>query len=82
MRIPNWLIVAACLLMSLPLGWSLGVMAAYLMVGKELGVLPAATIPFGIVAGILFALSPVLTPGKRLLIMAVGSGAFLLLPLA
>jgi hypothetical protein len=73
MRIPSW-VVAASLPAALPFGWGLGVVAAHLMAGHDFGQLLALTVPLCIVAAVAFALSPLLTPGKRLAILSIGTG--------
>ncbi|HET7851085.1 MAG TPA: hypothetical protein VFL51_18710 [Pseudolabrys sp.] len=78
MRIPNWVVVTAALLAALPFGWALGVFAAYLIAGPDFGQLPAITVIFGIIAAVVFALSPILTPAIRLAIMVAGTGLFML----
>jgi hypothetical protein len=75
------MIIAAAVLAALPFGWGLGVMAAYLLAGPDFGQLPALTVPLAIIAAIVFALSPVLSAPKRLLIMVAGTGLFILLSL-
>jgi len=79
MRIPSWILVAAAVAASFPFGWGVGVGAACLLVGAELGVFPVLTIIPSIIGAIAFAVSPVLTPGKRLAILVVGTGFFILL---
>ncbi|MBV8934856.1 MAG: hypothetical protein JO320_09640 [Alphaproteobacteria bacterium] len=79
MRVRSWAIIAAAVIAALPFGWGLGLTAAYLIAGHDFGQLPALTVPLGIVAAIAFALSPLLTPGKRLAILVIGSGLFILL---
>ena len=52
----------------------LGVVAAHLMAGHDFRQLLALTVPLCIVAAVAFALSPLLTPGKRLAILSIGTG--------
>ena len=73
-----WLTVAA-MLMAIPFGWGLGVLAAYVVAGKEFGQLPVATVPLGIIASIAFALWPSIRAGTRLAVMVVGCVAFVVL---
>jgi hypothetical protein len=54
--------------------WWLGVVVAHLMAGHDFGQLLALTVPLNIVAAVAFALSPLLTPGKRLAILSIGTG--------
>lgn len=79
MRVPNWLVVAAAALMALPFGWGLGVVAAYAIAGRNIGQLPALTVPVSIIAALIFAFSSILDAPKRLGIMAVGTALFILL---
>ena len=51
-----------------------GSVAAHLMAGHDFGQLLALTVPLCIVAAVAFALSPLLTPGKRLAILSIGTG--------
>jgi hypothetical protein len=81
MQFPSWAIVAAAVVAAFPFGWSLGVTAAYLLAGPDFGQLPALTVPLGILAAIVFALSPLPSARKRLLIMVAGTGLFILLGL-
>ena len=81
MKVPRWMIVAAAVLAAFPFGWGLGVMVAYLLAGPNFGQLPALTVPLGIIAAIVFALSPLLSVGRRLLIMVAGTGLVILLGL-
>jgi len=76
---PSWLMVAAAAVLALPFGWGLGVLAAYLIAGKNFGQLPAATVPAGIIAALVFALWPSFQPRTRLVVMAAGTAVFLLL---
>jgi len=80
-QFPSWVIVAAAVITALPFGWGLGVIAAYLLAGPSFGQLPALTVPLGIIAAIAFALLPMLSAPKRLLIMAAGTALFVLLSL-
>jgi hypothetical protein len=81
MRIPTWVMVIASVLAALPFGWGLGVVASYLIAGNDFGQLPAITVPLCIIAAIAFALSPLLTPRKRLAFLVIGAGLFMLLGL-
>lgn len=78
MRVPSWLIVAAAVVMAIPCGWGLGVMAAELAVGRDVGVLPVVMIPVGVIGAIVFAVSSVATPLIRLVLLAAGTGLFLI----
>jgi len=77
MRVPSWLIVALAVVMAIPCGWGLGVIAAELAVGRDVGVLPAATIPFGVIGAIVFAVSSVATPLRRLAVLTAATALFL-----
>jgi hypothetical protein len=79
MPIPSWVVVAAAVVAALPFGWGLGVLTAYLLAGRNFGQLPALTVPLAILLSIAFAFSPFLTPVKRLAIMVIGTGLFILL---
>ncbi len=79
MKIPSWLTVAAAVILAIPFGWGLGVLVAYIIAGKDFGQLPVATVPLGIVASIVFALSPSRTPNTRLKILLGGTVLFILL---
>ena len=79
MRVPPWAVVAAAVIAAFPFGWGLGVTSAYLIAGHDFGQLPALTVPLSIVGAGAFALSPLLTPGRRLAILVLGSGLFILL---
>jgi hypothetical protein len=81
MQFPSWAIVAAAVVAAFPFGWGLGVTAAYLLAGPDFGQLPALTVPVGIIAAIVFALLPLLSARKRLLIMVAGTGLLILLGL-
>jgi len=79
MRIPSWLVVTAAVVMALPCGWGLGVVAAEAAVGRDVGVLPALTIPIAVIGLAAFALSPVATPPIRLAILTAGTVLLLLI---
>jgi hypothetical protein len=74
-QVPTWVIVAATLLAALPFGWGLGVLAAYLIGGRDFGQLPVATVPLGLLAAFVLALWPGLPPAKRLKVMVAGAAA-------
>jgi hypothetical protein len=75
MRFPPWVLIIATLLAAFPFGVALGLFAAFLMAGRNLGVLPALTVPFGIIVAIALASLPIRSPGKRLAIMVIGTAA-------
>lgn len=77
MRVPSWVIVTAAVIMAVPFGWGLGVVAAMLIVGRDVGVLPAATIPITVIGSIVFALSSASTPLIRLGVLTGGTVLFL-----
>jgi hypothetical protein len=77
-RIPAWMVVAAAVVAALPCGWGLGVVAAYLIAGPDFGVLPVATIPFGVLATMWFALSRRFGAWTRFTVLIVTTGLFLL----
>jgi hypothetical protein len=78
-RFPSRALSAAAVVSALPFGWGLGVLAAYLLVGPDFGVFPVLTIIPSIAAAMAFAVSPVLTAGKRLAILVIGTGLLMLL---
>ncbi len=78
MRTPSWMVVGFAVVMALPFGWGLGVMIAYVIAGRDFGQLPAATVPLGIVAAIVFAVSPTFDARTRLKVMLAGTAAFVL----
>lgn len=67
------------MVMAVPFGWGIGVLAAYLLAGPDFGQLPAVTVPLGILASIAFALTPVFEPRTRLAVMAGGTMLFILI---
>lgn len=78
MRVAPRVMVVGAVVMALPFGWGLGVFLAYVLAGSSFGQLPAATVPLGIVASLVFALWPSLSPRTRLTVMAAGTVLFLL----
>jgi len=79
MRIPSWLIVTAAVVAALPFGWGLGVLIAHLLLGREIGVFPALTIPVTTVGSIVFALSRTVSPATRLAVMTGGTAVLLIM---
>jgi len=77
MRVPSWIIVAAAVIMAVPFGWGVGVAAAMLAAGRDVGVLPVATIPVATIGSVVFALSSAATPLIRLAVLSVGTALFL-----
>jgi len=75
---PKWVVTAATVVLALPFGWGLGVLAAYLIAGKNFGQLPAATVPLGLIAAVTFALWSSFKVTTRFTVMLVGSAAFIL----
>jgi hypothetical protein len=73
MRLPAWVLTSANVVAAVPFGWSVGVLAAYLVAGRNFGQLPVMTVPVGTVAAIAFARSSLLTPANRLAIMVAGT---------
>jgi hypothetical protein len=78
MRFPRGVIIGAAVVMALPFGWGLGVMAAYLVAGKDFGQLPIMTVPLGLIAAIAFAVLPIVEATTRLKIMVAGTLLFVL----
>jgi hypothetical protein len=64
-----------CLLLVLPFGWMVGVMAAIVLSAGAVGQLPMITIPIALLGSLVFAVVPILPVGTRLLVMSVGSVA-------
>ena len=79
MQLRSWAVVTAAVITAFQFGWGLGVTAAYLLAGPDFGQLPALTVPVGIIAAIIFALLPLMSARRRLLIMVAGTGFFILL---
>ena len=78
MDIPAKAVTAAAVVAAVPCGWALGVIAAQLIAGPDIGVLPAATIPLGVLAAMWLALSSRLGVWTRFTILVVTTGLFLL----
>jgi hypothetical protein len=78
-RLSSWLTVAAAVALALPFGWGLGLLAAYVVAGRNFGQLPALTVPLGILVALVLALWPSLAPATRLKVMLGGSAAFIVL---
>ena len=66
-------------LLALPFGWVWVFFVAYLIGGKNFGQLPAATVPLGILAALVFALRPSLDARFRLKILGVRTALFIFL---
>ena len=79
MRVPSWVLVTAGVIVAFPFGWGLGVFMAFLIAGRDFGQLPALTVLVGLAASIAFAVSSILTPAIRLVIMLAGTVVFLIL---
>ena len=79
-RLPSWVMVTAAVVMAFPFGWGVGLLAAYIIAGKEVGQLPAATVPLGLLGALAFAVSPTAQPTTRFKILS--AGAVLLVALA
>ena len=73
-RIPAPVVLTAAVIAAVPFGWMLGGFAAYLVAGPKFGQLPIITVPLGIVAAIVFAVTSAWSPWTRLAIMVVGTG--------
>ena len=73
MRFPSWLIVTAAVIAAVPFGWGLGVLIAHLLLGRDIGVFPALTIPIATIGAIVFALSSTFSPVTRLAVTAGGT---------
>lgn len=79
MRFPSWSIVLAATVFAIPFGWGLGVVAALAIAGRNVGQLPAMTVPIGIVAALVFALWPSIRPATRFKVTFIGTVAFVVL---
>jgi hypothetical protein len=79
MRIPPVVLIIAPVILALPFGWGLGVIIAYLIAEPNFGQLPIVTVPLAIAASIVFALVPWLPAQTRVIIMAIGTAAFVVL---
>ena len=79
MKVPAWAVTTSALILALPFGWGLGLVAALIIAGKDFGQLPAATVPLGLIAAFVFALRSSIKASTRLLVLSVGSVAFVLL---
>jgi hypothetical protein len=75
---PKWLLTAATVLLALPFGWGLGLLAAYLIAGKNFGQLPVATVSLGIIVAMVFAFWSSVKLTTRFTVMLVGTVAFIL----
>jgi hypothetical protein len=75
---PKWLLTAATVLLALPFGWGMGLLAAYLIAGKNFGQLPAATVSLGIIVAMIFAFWSSVKLSTRFTVMLVGTVAFIL----
>ena len=62
-----------CLLLVLPFGWMVGLLAAFILSAGAIGQLPMITIPFAILGALVFAVLPTVPVRTRLLIMSTGS---------
>jgi hypothetical protein len=79
MRIPSALLVTAAVVLALPFGWGLGVLAAYAIAGPDFGQLPAGTVPIALIASVVFAVLPSISAKTRFTIIAAGAAVFVLL---
>ena len=75
----RWLLIAGTVALALPVGWGLGLFAAYLIAGRNFGQLPAATVPLALGVAVAFALWPRLEVRTRFVVMLVGSVVFVFL---
>jgi hypothetical protein len=69
----RWLLLGLALLAAIPFGWMLGVIAAFLLLGSDIGVFPVLTIPAGWAAGIALAVAPWADVRLRLAALAGGT---------
>jgi hypothetical protein len=63
-----WFTIGA-VLAAIPVGYGLGLLAAWLLAGFNFGQLPLITVPLGIVASIVFALVPYVQARTRFAVM-------------
>lgn len=73
---PIVVVVAASAMLALPFGWGLGLLAAYLIAPRDIGMWPVVTLPLGIGAALVFALAPVMPASKRFAILLGGALMF------
>jgi hypothetical protein len=69
----NRLLIVGAVVLSLPCGWGLGLLVAYLVAGKNFGQLPAATVSLGLIGAVAFALWSRLTAKTRFMVTLAGS---------
>lgn len=69
-----WLVVQA-VVAAFPFAWGVGVLIARLLVGPDMGALPALTILIALVGAITYALLPISPPVTRRNVMAGGAVA-------
>ena len=60
-------------LAALPFGWGVGLLVARVLMRGDIGQMPALTIPITIVAGLIFALVPLVSARTRLNTLLVGA---------
>jgi hypothetical protein len=51
--------------------------AACLLIGRDVGLFPVVTIPLALIAAAAFALTAKIPPAARLMLLPIGTGAFL-----
>lgn len=71
-----------CLLLVLPFGWMLGLVAAIVLSGGAVGQLPMLTIPIAVLGSLAFAVLPLAPVATRLRVMAAGTALLYLLAFA
>jgi hypothetical protein len=62
-----------CLLLVIPFGWMVGVVAAIVLSAGAVGQLPMLTIPIATLGSLAFAVLPIFPVGTRLVVMGAGS---------
>jgi uncharacterized membrane protein len=60
-------------LAALPFGWGIGLLAARILMGGDVGQMPALTIPIAMVGGVIFAVLPLAPARTRLNVLLVGA---------
>ena len=71
-----------CLLLVLPFGWMVGLVAAVILTGGAIGQLPMLTIPIAILGALIFAVVPFIRVRTRLAVMGFGTVGLWLLGVA
>ena len=70
----NFVLIAACCLLAIPAGSTVGLIIAALLTFGKVGQLPILTVPAGIVAALIFALWRPIEPAQRLKVLTIVVG--------